>query len=316
MSTSMIIRALALVLASASLVAQQVGGGDARTVKVYDLGSGLVPPGPDLEVRGPGGKAEPEWTQSSKGTAVVAQMVRAFVQPPLAADEDVQPLRERWVVLLGRAEQHAWVERYLAAARRQRDQVITIKCELFAMPETFYVEKVAPALAQEGKPAGSPVILAPGDGTAAFRKALTDEESCMSMSAPTLAVRPLEPASVSLLRDTSYVRDFEVEVAKAAFIANPVGDVVHDGVAIEAAAAMLQDGVAGVSLKVSVADLKRPIPVFTTTLGGSTLPVKIQLPQVLTTQARAAVEVPRSHTVAIALPAMAGKRHLLLLTVE
>jgi hypothetical protein len=315
MSTTLkTVRTFLLLLPATALAAQtQPAAGDARTVVVYDLGAEA--PGPDIVLRAEGDSQPAEWAQSSR-PATVAQMVRAFVQPPLAANEDVQPLGERWLVLLCRAEQHAWLERYLAAAKRHHDQTITMQCELFAMPEISYLEKVAPALSQPGKPAGSASILAPGEGTDAFRKALTADATCESLAAPKLTVRPLESASMSLLQQTSYVRDFEVEVQKAAFIANPVIDVVQDGVTIEAAAAIVQEGVAGVSLKVSVSDLKKPIPEVTTNLGGTTLPVKIQLPQLITTQARAAVELPRGHTVVFALPPLAGKRHVLLLKLE
>src|SRR5262249_5167402 len=150
---------------------------------------------------------------------------------------------------------------------------------------------------------GTPVILAPGAGTDAFRRALAD---CESMAAPQMVVHPLEPASMGQFRNVSYVRDFEIEVAKASFVANPVVDVVQDGVAIEVAAAPMQEGITGVSLKVNVSDLKQPIPEVTVPLAGSTLPVKIQLPQLLTTQARAAVELPRGHSVVVTLPPMAG----------
>ncbi|HEU4420415.1 MAG TPA: hypothetical protein VFT55_15875, partial [Planctomycetota bacterium] len=287
MSTTMkTLGALLFLLPAGTLAAQSApAAGDARSVKVYDLGAEA--PGPDLVLRGEGDKQPSDWTQASR-PAAVAQLVRAFVQPPLLANEDVQPLGERWLVLLCRAEQHAWLERYLAAARRQQDQTIAMQCELFAMPETWYAEKVAPALSQPGKPSGSALILAPGEGTDAFRKALTADASCRSVVAPRMKVRPLDASSVSELRQTAYVRDFDVEVQKAAFIANPIIDVVQDGVSIETAAAFVQEGVAGVSLAVTVADLKQPIPEVTANLGGTTLPVKIQCPQLITTQARAA----------------------------
>ena len=314
-TTLMIARTLVLLLPATALAAQAApAAGDARSVNVYDLGA-EAKEGPDLVLKMEGDKQPVDWTQSNR-PATVAQLVRAFVQPPLAANEDVQPLGERWLVLLCRPEQHAWLERYLAVAKRHNDQTIAMQCELFAMPEISYLEKVAPALNQPGKPAGSALILAPGEGTAAFRKALTADASCQSVVAPRLVVRPLESASMSHLRQTSYVRDFEVEVQKAAFIANPVIDVVQDGVSIETAAAIVQEGVAGVSLEVTVSDLKKPIPEVTANLGGSSLPVKIQLPQLITTQARVAVELPRGHTVVFALPTVAGTRHVLLLKLE
>src|SRR5262249_9192796 len=158
------------------------------------------------------------------------------------ANEDVQPLGERWLVLLGRAEQHAWLDRWLAASRKQRDEVLTLDCELFAMPEKVFTETVAPALAQPGKhAAGGPVLFAPGEGTEAFRAALKGDARCEVVAAPKLVVHPLMTARVSQMQQTAYVRDFEIEVAKASFIANPVVDVVRDGVSIEASATMLQE---------------------------------------------------------------------------
>ncbi len=311
----MLLGVLGMSLAAASLGQARPVEGDVRVAKIYDLGALTAGARTDAPQDR---EAKPEGSEpaGSGGPAVVAQMVRAFVQPALLANEDVQALGERWIVLLARPEQHAWVERYLVAAQRQRNRLLTVQCELFAMPETVFAEMVAPALAQPGKAAapGSPVILAPGEGTDAFRAALQRDKRCEAVTSPCLTVQPLMPGTIAMLNQTAYVRDFEVEVVKEAFVANPVIDVVQDGLKVEAAATMLQEGIAGVSFQVSVSDLKRPIAEFTTNLGKGN-DVKIQLPQLLTTQARAAVELAPGQTVALALPALAGRRHVVLLKV-
>jgi hypothetical protein len=292
--------------------------GDARIAKIYELPALTAARAAEPPAQGAEGMTDPDQGHGDKGgPAVVAQMIRAFVKPALLANEDVQPLGERWLVLLGRAEQHAWLDRYLATARKQRDEVFTLDCEVYAMPEKVFTETVAPALAPPGKAAaGGPVLLAPGEGTDAFRAALKGDARCEAVASPKLVVRPLMPAQVSQVQQTAYVRDFEIEVAKASFLANPIVDVVRDGVSIEAAATLLQEGTMGVSLQMSVCDLQRPIREFTTTLAGSTLPVTIQLPKVQTTQARAAVELQRGHTIVLPLPPLAGKRHVLLLKLQ
>jgi hypothetical protein len=125
-------------------------------------------------------------------------------------------------------------------------------------------------------------------------------------------VQPNASAHVAVVEQTAYVRDFELEVTPGGVIADPIVDVVQDGFTLRCATTLLPAGAVGLALEADVVDLKRPIPTFETTLGVGQ-PVSIQLPEVLSTQVAAAVELPAGHLAVFALPALAGKRYLVLI---
>ena len=132
---------------------------------------------------------------------------------------------------------------------------------------------------------------------------------------PDTTLRPMTTAQISIVNQTSYIRDFEVEVQESMAIANPIVDVVQDGISIQASVLPLEGGATGLSVEVTVADLKRPIPTFTTTLAGATQPITIQLPQVISTRIEAALELQQGHTAWLSLPALAGVRYLVTLEI-
>jgi len=103
---------------------------------------------------------------------------------------------------------------------------------------------------------------------------------------------------VAVINQTTYVRDFDVEVAQAAFIADPKVDVVQDGIVLDVQPTILNDRKYIIlNLSPTVAELQRPIPTFTTSLAGSTLPVTLQLPNLTVTNFATTVKVPDGGTV-------------------
>ncbi|MFT7618827.1 MAG: hypothetical protein ACI97A_002474 [Planctomycetota bacterium] len=102
------------------------------------------------------------------------------------------------------------------------------------------------------------------------------------LSMPKVVVIHGQSATVSMLNEVAYVKDFDVEVASAALIADPVIDLIREGVEIATTPVIDVDG-EGLTLKVDarISSIQRPIPEFTTEVipgGGSK--VTIQLPQV------------------------------------
>lgn len=285
--------------------------GEERFARIYELVGIVDSPhsrGPDLVLVDAG--QEPPGPPPTRGPAAIAHLAAAFAQPALRADEEIQPLGERWLVVLGRAEQHAWVERFLADAKEQAAAALRVQCELFAMPELVFQRDVAPALRRDGGAgAETPAVLAPGERTRAFLESLARHGEVTAVELPGVVLRPLSPGHVSVANQTAYVRDFEVEVAQGSFVANPIVDVVKDGVSVVTSAVPLGD-VTGLSLDVKVADLQRPIPTLETTLAGGTLPVTIQVPQLFETRVEATVKLPPEHTVVLTLPARTGRRYL------
>lgn len=103
---------------------------------------------------------------------------------------------------------------------------------------------------------------------------------------------------VAVINQTAYIRDFDVEVAQAAFIADPKVDVIQDGIVLDVQPVIMNDRQYIVlNLNPTVAELERPIPTFTTSLAGSTLPVTVQLPNLTVTNFSTTVKVPDGGTV-------------------
>lgn len=94
------------------------------------------------------------------------------------------------------------------------------------------------------------------------------------------------------LRNIAYIRDFEVEIAQAAAVANPVIGIVHDGVALDVRPVVDSDlKFITMELRPTVMTLQLPIPTFTTTLGVGQ-PISIQLPEVTLQRVRTTVTIP------------------------
>lgn len=128
--------------------------------------------------------------------------------------------------------------------------------------------------------------------------AVEKSENAQIMNAQTVTVLNRNRANMAVINQTSYVRDFEVEVAQASFIADPKIDVIHDGVVLDIKPIIRHDRQAvTLNLEPTIAELVRPIPTFTTSLAGSTLPVTLQLPQMTVKSLATTTEVPDGGTV-------------------
>lgn len=118
------------------------------------------------------------------------------------------------------------------------------------------------------------------------------------VNSQTLSVVNKGRGHVAVINQTAYVRDFDVEVAQAAFIADPKVDVIQDGLVLDVQPIIQNDRkYITLNLNPTVAELQRPIPTFTTSLAGSTLPVTLQLPNLTVTNFATTVRVPDGGTV-------------------
>lgn len=127
-------------------------------------------------------------------------------------------------------------------------------------------------------------------------RAVSKQERSEQIEAPRLLVYNNTRASMHFLRNISYVRDFEVEIAQAAAVANPVIGTVHDGVALDVRPVVDSDlRFITMELRPTVMTLQLPIPTFTTTLGVGQ-PISIQLPEVTLQRVRTTVTMPDGGT--------------------
>ncbi|MEZ5962673.1 MAG: hypothetical protein R3F56_02390 [Planctomycetota bacterium] len=130
------------------------------------------------------------------------------------------------------------------------------------------------------------------------------------ITAPRLLVHNNTRANMSVLRHTSYIRDFEVEIAQSAAVANPVVDVVRDGVVLDVRPVVSADRrYITMELRPTVMELQLPIPNFVTTLGVGQ-PISIQLPRVTLQRVRTTVTMPDGATVMLGGMKLAEKSNL------
>jgi general secretion pathway protein D len=131
-------------------------------------------------------------------------------------------------------------------------------------------------------------------------RAVEKRQDVQVVNSQNLTVLNNSRANVAVINQTSYIRDFEVEVAQASFIADPKVDVIQDGIVLDVRPTITHDRKhITLSLQPTVAELIRPIPLFTTSLAGSTLPVTLQLPQLTVRSFATTVTVPDGGSVLI-----------------
>jgi len=115
-----------------------------------------------------------------------------------------------------------------------------------------------------------------------------------------LTVYNSQQAAVSVINQRAYVQDFDVEVATAAFIADPIINVLSEGVSLQVRPTVHQDR-QNLTLEVqpTVARVVRITP-FTTTLGNnSAAAITLQLPQLEVQSLRSTTTVPDGGTILI-----------------
>ncbi len=140
-------------------------------------------------------------------------------------------------------------------------------------------------------------------------RAVQKTERSEIVVAPRLLVYNNTRAHMQALRHTSYIRDFDVEIAQAAAVANPIVDVVNDGVVLDVRPVVSADRrFITMELRPTVMELQLPIPTFTTTLGTGQ-PVSIQLPDVTLQSVRTTVTMPDGGTLLLGGMKLAERRN-------
>lgn len=129
-------------------------------------------------------------------------------------------------------------------------------------------------------------------------RAVQKQQDVEVVNSQILSVTNNQRGHVAVINQTTYVRDFDVEVAQAAFIADPKIDIIQDGIVLDVEPTIQHDRKYIIlNLNPTVSELTRPIPTFTTSLAGSTLPVTLQLPRLLVTNFTTTARVPDGGTV-------------------
>ncbi len=114
--------------------------------------------------------------------------------------------------------------------------------------------------------------------------------------APRLTAYNGQRANVTVLNQISYISDFDVEIAQAAQIGDPIVQTLRDGVILDLRPVVTADRrFITMELRPTIALLQRPIRTFQTTLANGP-PVTIQLPELRIQRVRTTVTMPDGGT--------------------
>ena len=128
-------------------------------------------------------------------------------------------------------------------------------------------------------------------------RAVSKSERIETVTTPRLIVNNGARANLAVLNQVAYVQDFNVQIAQAASIADPIIRVIQDGVILDVRPVVSADRrFITLELRPTIAQLKRPIIEQPTTLGTQNS-VTIQLPEVEIQRVRTSIPIPDGSTV-------------------
>jgi Flp pilus assembly secretin CpaC len=127
-------------------------------------------------------------------------------------------------------------------------------------------------------------------------RAVSKNERAELVTRPSILVFNTARSNIQVLNQVAYVQDFDVQIATAAAIADPIIQVVQDGVVLDVRPVISADRrFVTLDLRPTVATLVRPIQEISTSLA-STGTVTIQLPELELQRMRTVVSVPDGGT--------------------
>ncbi len=129
-------------------------------------------------------------------------------------------------------------------------------------------------------------------------RATSKSERIELVTAPHITVFNTARSNLTVMNQVAYIKDFDVEIAQASSIADPIIAVVQDGVILDVRPVVSADRrFITLELRPTVAELKRPITQFSTSLGVSGNSVAIHLPELEISRVRTSVPMPDGGTV-------------------
>lgn len=271
--------AVSMLAAAAAAQKFPLAGESGREAALVDVSSLLPKPAE--------GK-QPDVEAMRAALAELAGFVREFCEPELAATHDVQPVAERWLAVVGTAQQIAFVERLVGTAKKEPGTLVVVESRFYELPTAVFMEHVEPLLPkvekaqvpiladvpvvgflfQQGKRGESTARVAVVDAekAAALHAALGAAKGIDVLAAPKVILRSLQAATIATGEEVSYRKDYECKVEDGEFVWHEVRDTVFDGIRLGATCGLLDDDRIGLRFELSLQDVQRPFPEFVTTV--------------------------------------------------
>jgi len=208
---------------------------------------------------------------ASLNTEYLLSSLRLLMEPPLVEDlQDIRHLEGGKFAVVGVPEQHAWIEGFLRAAD-EFDGLIDLEAKIFRFD--------AGLLTGIGE-RGSGSLLSNDEALELLADLRTT--GIEAITAPRITALPFQGAQLSVLNQTSYLKDYELKLLPDlnTEIADPIIDVINSGVLLDLRAVPLANGELGIFVDLELSKLALPIPSAEIAIGAGHHEVTVQLPQV------------------------------------
>lgn len=253
-------------------------------------------------------QALPRDTSKFESVLEIEEIAARFCQPPLdPRQERIQADEQGWLVCYLRPEQHDWLARFIELQQ-------THERNWMAMVETGWYTLGARDLA-ELQLTSSAVLLEDSAHVERFQR-LLEQSGAERLSAPSVTTYPGQLADLSALNQVSYVKEYKLEIVEPGRqeIADPVVDVIQEGVTMNVRVLQTGDDLYGLRLACASAEIERPIPTRSFKLSPAhPTEVEVAVPQVRTAKVDATVLVPDGGGVLLVTSGLTNDRSLVIL---
>jgi hypothetical protein len=206
----------------------------------------------------------------------VDEVVRLYMRPKFVEDHNSSRLLDTGLlVLLASAEQHTWLQEFLKL-QRESQGYLQMQTTMFTVSQG--------TMASLGVQGSARIYEGDAEINTLLRGLTALDEEVHYITAPKVLTRPLQTATVSILNQVAYVKDFKLEIVEPGQveIADPVIATIQEGVLFEVRGVPLSPGIYGVEVDLTQSTLARPIPTRKILIGADRHEVTIGLPQVTT----------------------------------
>lgn len=235
------------------------------------------------------------------GIAGMSKFLTTFIEPKLTKHESIEG-RKGMLLVRATRDKHTWLRNAIAMNRERAGSTITLKSRFLRVNAGVYQNHVLPLLRDQKH-----AILS-GAQRKELVRAVTAIKGVSTVSAPRLTARPMTISRLTLAKQTTYIKDYDVEIQAAKAVATPIVGIVRDGISLDCTVGLLTNDAVAVNLSLVAVELMQPIPTHKTRIGlGGTL--TIQLPQTTTVRKRSAFKLAAGEAALIALPT-ANKNYL------
>lgn len=275
-----------------------------RTLVVYNIGDVIaLSPAEPLDAKDVG------FDQSvARRGGIIADLARAFLEPAFDGERDrVEATPNGTLTAQLTPEGHAWLAKFLEV-QRTSEALIDSQFQLLTGPngafDALVPKDVAFAIVDAAAAADLVAKATAGDGYDV-------------VLAPRLVTFNRQKGNISALDQTSYVKDWTIELVEPGHraVAEPNVDIVQSGLVLDLRGVVIDATHVGAQLELTQASVERPIPTRKIRLpvAGST-EVEIGLPQVQRVNLRANVALEPGSVAVLRAPFQeAGREAVVLL---